>query len=495
MHSKINFVAVDLGASSGRLLLARWDGARFELEELHRFENGPVNIHGHLYWDVLRLWNEIMAGLARFASLMGQPLAGVGVDTWGVDFALLDRAGQLLGNPSHYRDSRTDGMIELAFQRVPRQEIFRETGIQFLQLNTLFQLLSMVVARDPRLETAESMLMIPDLIHYWLAGEKAVEYTIATTSQMLGCVDRCWAKGLLTQLGIPFRFLLPPVEPGTCIGDLRREILAETGLQASAPVISPASHDTASAVAAIPGLDPDSAYISSGTWSLMGVEVREPIINQQSLDLNFTNEGGIDGTYRFLKNIAGLWLLQESRRQWQREGHDYSWDDLLELASQSRPFQGLINPDAAEFLSPGNMPEGIRSFCSVTNQTAPESVGAVVRCCLESLALRYRWVLGALENLTGRKLQVLRIVGGGSQNRLLCQWAADACDRPVIAGPVEATALGNVMIQAIATGHLSNLKEGRESIAASSGQVHYEPTHNSEWDEAYGRFCRLIQPA
>ena len=493
MDTRTNFLAVDLGASSGRLLLARWDGARFELEELHRFENGPVNLHGRLYWDVLRLWTEIKAGLSRFASLSGQPLAALGVDTWGVDFALLDRAGQLLGNPCHYRDSRTDGMVDLAFQRVPRQEIFRETGIQFMQLNTLFQLLSMAVVQDPRLEKAETLLMMPDLIHYWLAGEKAVEYTIATTSQMLCCGDKSWATGLLAQLGIPVHFLLPPVEPGTRIGNLRAEILSETGLQTPAPVIAPASHDTASAVAAIPGLDLNSAYISSGTWSLMGVEVRNPIINQKSLELNFTNEGGVDGTYRFLKNIAGLWLLQESRRQWQREGHDYSWDELLKLATQARPFQSLINPDAAEFLSPGNMPETVRDFCRANGQLAPESVGSVVRCCLESLAFRYRWVLDALENLTERRLSVLRIVGGGSQNRLLCQWAADACDRPVVAGPVEATALGNVMVQAIATGHLSNLEEGRESIAASTGQLHYEPAHNSAWDEAYDKFCHLIQ--
>jgi rhamnulokinase len=493
MNTKTNFLAVDLGASSGRILLARWDGARFELQELHRFGNGPISIHGHLYWDVLQLWNEVKVGLARFASQFDEPLAAMGVDTWGVDFALLDRSGQLLGNPSHYRDSRTDGMVDLAFRRVPRSEIFEETGIQFMQLNTLFQVLSMVEAQDPRLESAETLLMMPDLFHYWLAGEKSVEYTIATTSQMLRCRDRCWAKDLLKRFGIPGHFLLPPVEPGTRVGHLRSEILSETGLRHAAPVISPASHDTASAVAAIPGLGPDSAYISSGTWSLMGVEIRQPIINTQSLEMNFTNEGGVDGTFRFLKNIAGLWLLQESRRQWQREGHDYTWDELLEMAGKAKPFLNLINPDAAEFLSPGNMPEAVRMFCQRTGQPGPDSDGAVVRCCLESLALRYRWVLGALENLTGRKLQVVRVVGGGSQNRLLCQWAADACDRSVMSGPVEATALGNVMVQAIATGHLSNMEEGRQSIAASVDQQYYEPAHSAAWDDAYGRFCSLIQ--
>jgi rhamnulokinase len=493
MNAKTNFLAVDLGASSGRILLARWDGARFELQELHRFGNGPVSIHGRLYWDALQLWNEIKAGLSRFASQFDEPLAAMGVDTWGVDFALLDRTGQLLGNPSHYRDSRTDGMIDLAFQRVPRSQIFEETGIQFMQLNTLFQVLSMVEAQDPRLESAESLLMMPDLFHYWMAGEKAVEYTIATTSQMLHCRDRCWAKDLLKRFDIPGHFLLPPVEPGTQVGHLRSEVLSETGLRQTARVISPASHDTASAVAAIPGLGPDSAYISSGTWSLMGVEIRQPIISSQSLEMNFTNEGGVDGTFRFLKNIAGLWLLQESRRWWRREGHEYSWEELLEMAGQARPFLSLINPDAAEFLSPGNMPELIRAFCQRTGQPEPGSDGAVVRCCLESLALRYRWVLDALENLTERKLQVVRVVGGGSRNRLLCQWAADACDRVVVSGPVEATALGNVMVQAIATGYLSNMKEGRESIAASVDQQYYEPAHSVAWDDAYARFCSLIQ--
>ncbi len=492
MNATTNFLAVDMGASSGRMLLARWDGARFTLQELHRFPNGPVDLNGHLYWDALRLWDEIKAGLARYASQCGEPASAIGVDTWGVDFALLDRSGQMLGNPVHYRDSRTDGMVDRAFQLVPRQEIFNQTGIQFMQLNTVFQLLSMAEARDPRLDAAETLLMMPDLFHYWLTGQKTAEYTIATTSQMLRCLQRSWAEELLSRLRIPTQFLLSPVGPGTLVGKIRAEIMSETGLGQPVPVIAPASHDTASAVAAIPGLDENSAYISSGTWSLMGVEIRQPILNQKSLDLNFTNEGGVDGTFRFLKNIAGLWLLQESRRQWQREGQDYSWDNLLDMARQAEPFHSLINPDAAEFLNPTHMPAAVRTFCRSTGQPEPPGAGEVVRCCLESLALRYRWVLKALEDLTGRRLNVIRIVGGGSQNRLLCQLTADACNRVVVSGPVEATALGNVMIQAIASGHLSSISEGRQSIALSVDQQHYEPHFQSAWDDAYDRFCHLI---
>jgi rhamnulokinase len=492
MTTRSHYLAVDLGASAGRVVLGRWDGARFDLEELHRFRNGPVEVLGHLYWDVLYLWQEIKIGLATFREHWGASLAGLGVDTWGVDFALLDRAGRLMGTPYHYRDPRTNGVPEKLFSRVARHEIFEETGIQFMQFNTLFQLFSMVDSADPMLDGARTLLMMPDLFHYWLTGSVASEYTIASTSQMLPGRERRWATGLLARLGIPTGILPPLVPPGTILDNLRPEILAQSGLGAPVPVIATGSHDTADAVAAIPDLDESSAYISSGTWSLVGVEVEEPVITEEALAWNFTNEGGVDGKIRLLKNVAGLWLLQESRRQWRREGRDLSWDELLQLASGATPFQSLVDPDAGAFLNPGDMPAAIRDFCRATGQPEPVDVGSVVRCCLESLALKYRWVMEALETVIGRRLRVIRIVGGGSRNRLLCQFTADACQRSVVAGPVEATALGNLMVQAIATGRLADVSAGRAAIAASVERERFEPRSRDDWEQAYRRFRDLL---
>ncbi|HLE53069.1 MAG TPA: rhamnulokinase family protein [Anaerolineales bacterium] len=492
MTKMANFLAIDLGASSGRVLLGQWDGSCFRLQEMHRFTNGPVNILGHLHWDVLQLWTEIKAGLARYSAQFDQPVAGIGVDTWGVDFALLDRAGHLIGNPHHYRDSRTDGMPELAVTKVPRDQIYQQTGIQFMQLNTLFQLFSMVQANDPQLEWADKLLMMPDLFHYWLTGQMAVEYTIATTSQMLDARKRIWATGLLSRLNIPTQFLPAIVPPGTVLGELRPDVSREAGLGGSTSVIAPGSHDTASAVGAISDLDVHSAYISSGTWSLMGVEIPEPIINPQALELNFTNEGGVGGAICFLKNIPGLWLLQECRRQWQSEGQAYTWDGLLALAEKAEPFRSLVDPDAHEFLSPGDMPNKIHAYCRRTGQPEPLGVGEIARACLESLALKSRQLLADLEMLTGRRLETIRVVGGGSQNRLLCQFTADACQRPVVAGPVEATALGNLMLQVIASGHLSDIRQGRQAIAASIERRTYDPHPSPAWDEAFARFEELV---
>ena len=493
MSHTINYLAADLGASNGRVLLARWDGARFALEELHRFPNGPVDLLGRLHWNTLGLFGEIKAGMARYAAQTGAPLAGVGIDTWGVDFALLDRNGKLLGNPFHYRDARNNGMMEAAFAEVPSAEIFGKTGIQFMQINTLFQLFAMRYHSDAQLELADTLLMMPDLLHYWLTGRKAAEYTIASTSQMLDARSRGWATGLLARLGLPTHILPPIVEPGAVLGPILPAIMAEAGLSGQVPVIAPGSHDTASAVAAVPGLDPRSVYISSGTWSLMGLEIPEPIIDEKSRSLNFTNEGGVANTIRLLKNIGGLWLLQECRRQWQREGHAYGWPELMALAAGAPPFQAIVDPDAPDFLSPGHMVDAICAYCRASGQVQPETVGQVVRCCLESLALRYRWVLEALEELVGYRLETVRIVGGGSQNRLLSQFAADACQRPVVAGPAEATALGNVMVQAIATGHLASIAEGRAAIAASVQPEVFEPGPAAGWDEAYARFDALAQ--
>lgn len=501
-----DFLGVDLGASSGRVLLARWDGARFTLNEVHRFPNDPVEIFGALHWNVLGLWEGILAGLGSYATTRHpqQLVAGMGIDTWGVDFALLDGRGRLLGPPYHYRDARNNGMLDRVFARVDPAEIFAITGIQFMQINTLYQLYAMHHHRDPQLEMAAQLLMIPDLFHYWLTGVAAGEYTIASTSQMLDAAGCTWSTRLLARLELPTQILPSLVAPGTALGPLLPGVAAATGLPGTTPVIAPGGHDTASAVAAVPGLDADSAYISSGTWSLMGVELSAPLINSQVQELNFTNEGGVDGTIRLLKNIGGLWLLQECRRLWAREGQSYSWDALTTQAEGAPPFRALVNPDAPEFLNPLHMVEAIRAGCIATNQPKPETVGQIVRTCLESLALRYRWTLEALEQLLGRQLSVIRIVGGGSRNRLLCQMTADACGRPVVAGPVEATALGNIMMQAIATGHLASLSEGRAAVAASVEMREYMPQSAPQsafpsaspsaesWDEAYTRFKQLI---
>jgi rhamnulokinase len=482
------YLAVDLGASNGRVFTGRWNGARFDLREVHRFDNGPVAVPGHLYWDALRLWAEIKAGISKHVAHSPGPVSGLGIDSWGVDFALLDRDGRLLGNPYHYRDPRTDGIMELALARVPRDAIYAATGIQLMKINTLFQLVSMARSGDAQLGVAAVLLPIPNLFNYWLSGERLAEYTHATTTQCVDVHTRQWAVELLDRFEIPSRIFPPIVDAGTMIGPLLPEVAAEVGLVAPVPVIAVGCHDTASAVAAIPGLGADSAYISSGTWSLVGVEATAPVITDRSLELGFTNEGGVAGTIRLLKNIPGLWLIQECRRQWQGEGATYSWDDLLAAADRAEPFRCIVDPDIPEFISPPDMLAAIRDACVRSGQPPPETVGAVVRCCLESLAARYRATIDDLEELVPNRLDTIRVVGGGSQNRLLCQLTADACGRPVVAGPTEAAALGNLMVQAIATGDLDDVAEGRAAIASSVKLETYEPRSvGGRWEEAVAR--------
>lgn len=492
MRSTHNFVAIDLGASSGRVILGRWDGERFDLQELHRFVNQPIKQHGSLYWNVGQLWDEIKAGLRTYATLQKSDLSGIGIDSWAVDYALLDEAGQLLGNPHHYRDQRTAGVPEQLDQIISAQRLYDITGIQRLPINTLYQLVSMQLSHDPQLGEATSFLMIPDLFHYWMTGQKVAEYTNATTTQFFNARERRWSTELLQELQLPTNILPPVVRPGTLLGNLLPIVRLEVGLRHEAPVIVTATHDTASAVAAIPGLDQRSAYISSGTWSLVGVELDEPVLSAQARQLNFTNEGGVNGTIRFLKNVAGLWLLQECQRQWQQEGQNLSWPELVTLAEQAQPLVSLVDPDAPDFLNPGDMPAALRAYCRRTSQPEPETIGALVRCCLESLALKYRWVIQALEQLTGRQIDTIRVVGGGSQNALLCQLSADACGRRIVAGPVEATALGNILVQAVTCGLLPGIAAGREAIARSVEQRVYEPHTSQEWQEAMSRFEILM---
>lgn len=483
------FAAIDLGAESGRVVLARV-GERLELDEVHRFSNGPVESAGELHWDVPRLWAEMKQGVGLAAKRAGR-LAGIGIDTWGVDFGLLDDKGELLGTPFHYRDARTNGILDKAFAIVPREVIFEQTGIQFMQFNTVFQLLAMRLAESPVLAKAKTLLMMPDLFNYWFTGRICCEFTNATTTQAYDPRKGAWADDLLSKLNIP-RELFPEVcEPGTVLGAVRADICEALGMP-STPVIAPATHDTGSAVAAVPAEPGTSwAFLSSGTWSLMGAEVSSPVITEQSLAYNFTNEGGVGGTYRFLKNIMGLWLVQESKRTWERQGQLYSYGELAETAASAKPFTSLVDPDDASFLAPGDMPERIQAFCRNTGQPAPDSPAQIVRVCLESLALVYRQTLERIEACIGRRIEVIHAVGGGTQNELLCQWTADATGRPVVAGPIEATAMGNAVVQAIAVGALPDLAAARRLIARSFDCKRYVPDNTAQWDAMMPRFEQL----
>ncbi|MFQ6057536.1 MAG: rhamnulokinase family protein [Anaerolineae bacterium] len=503
MTQTTNFLAFDLGASSGRAVVGLFDGERLRLEEVHRFPNGPVRVLDSLHWDVLRLFEEVKGSLAKCVKTYGTDIASLGLDTWGVDFGLLDAQDKLLGNPYHYRDSRTDGMMEEAFRLVPREEIFERTGIQFMQLNSLYQLLAMAVQGSPMLDMAQTFLNMPDLFNFWLTGRKASEFTIATTTQCYDPRAGDWAWTMLEKLGLPTRIFGEIVPPGTLLGPLHPAVAEETGA-GEVPVIASAGHDTAAAVAAVPALSPalseaegparghDYVYLSSGTWSLMGVEVDEPLITPQSLAYNFTNEGGVEGTIRLLKNIMGLWLVQECRREWAQAGEELAWDDLTRMAAEAEPFGGLVDPDDPRFLPPGDMPQRIQSYCAETGQPVPESKGAIVRCALESLALTYRLVLERLEEMLGRELSIIHIIGGGSQNPLLNQFTADATGRTVIAGPVEATSIGNILMQALALGHIASLEEGRELVRRSFEMTAYEPGERAGWDEAYRRYKQQV---
>ena len=489
------FLGVDLGAESGRVMAGLFDGSKIRLEEQHRFPNQPVSLGGTLRWNVLSLWTEIQAGLAKSASALGDKVTSVGVDTWGVDYVLLSKQREFLGQPWHYRDRRTQGFLSKALSRTPRAEIFRQTGLQFMEINTLYQLLAMQ-ARDPDLlAQADLFLMMPDFFHWCLSGSQVVEFTNATTTQCFHATERNWAWDLLRGLGLPSAIFPEVVLPGTKLGRLREDVAQRTGLK-RIEVVAPATHDTGAAVAAVPTQNtgrPNWAYISSGTWSLMGVETSEAVLTDQALAYNVTNEGGIDGTYRLLKNIMGLWLIQECRRSWERQGKSLDYAQLTHWAGEAEPFRSLINPDDSAFLSPADMPKAIQEWCQGHGEPIPETEGQIVRCALESLALKYRMVLEWLEELTGTRIEVVHIVGGGTQNQLLNQFTANACGRPVVAGPIEATALGNVLIQARSAGDIGTLGEIRDCVRNSFSLETYEPKHSSDWEAAYERFqqkCR-----
>ncbi|WP_420644979.1 rhamnulokinase [Candidatus Leptofilum sp.] len=472
-------LAVDLGAESGRVTAVHFDDNTLRVEELHRFPNETVTVNGTLHWDFLRLWGEIQAGIAKGKVL--QP-ASIGVDTWGVDFGLLDKQDNLIGSPVHYRDSRTTGMMERALAVVPQAEIFAQTGIQFMPINTLYQMLSLVENQSPQLQIASTFLTAPDLLNFWLTGAKVCEFSNATTTQMVDAGNGRWATNLLTKLDIPTHIFPEIVQPGTNLG-----------LYEGIPIIAPACHDTGSAVAAVPALSDDFAYISSGTWSLVGLEVDEPILTSAALVANVTNEGGVYGTYRLLKNVMGLWILQQCRATWAAAGEAYSYAELVALAEEAEPLVSIFNPNDPAFFTPGDHPQHIREMCQQTGQPAPQTPGEMTRCVLESLALAYREVLAQVTDVADRTVSTIHIVGGGSQNDLLNQMTADAIGLPVVAGPVEATVIGNALVQLITLGEMADWQQARQVVAGMGELKRYEPARTAVWDDAYGRYQQLIR--
>jgi rhamnulokinase len=483
--------AVDLGAQSGRVALGRFDGDRLSVDEAHRFPNGPVEESGMLVWDAGRIFDGVLEGLGR-AAVGGDGVDSVGVDAWGVDFGLLDGAGRLLRNPVHYRDARRARAYAEVLERVPAREIYERTGIQLMPINTLFELAGMAAEGDPALAEARTLLLIPDLLHHLLCGAVTTEHTNATTTQCLDPRTGGWAHDLLAGLAVPLEVLPEVVPPGTVLGPLRPDVAERTAL-GGATVVAVATHDTASAVAAVPFRAPDSAYISAGTWSLVGLELPAARIDDATFAANLTNEGGIGGTFRLLRNVTGLWLLHECRRTWEREGLPLDYDRLVALADDAPPLRSLVDPDDPRFASPGDMPERVREFCRETGQEPPEAPAEVVRCVLESLALKHAHVIGVLREATGADPAEVHVVGGGARNERLCRWTADAAGLPVIAGPEEATLVGNMLGQILAAGEVASLAEARDVVRASFAPRVHEPAGGGGWGEAGERFAGLLR--
>jgi len=488
-------LAFDLGASSGRAVLGqltREQGGKLTVTDTHRFPNDPVRVHQHLHWDILRLLHEMKQALVQTRLQGYKQIASLGIDAWGVDFGLLGRQGELLGNPYHYRDAQTNGMLEEVDQSIPRSELFARTGIQFMAINTLYQLYALKEASSVLLEQAETLLLIPELLRYFLTGERRSEWTVASTSQLCNPYRRAWDRDLLARLGLPGQIFLDPQEPGTHAGTLLPSVCEEVGI-ASIPVIAVAEHDTASAVIAVPAVEADFAYLSCGTWSLIGTEIAQPVMSEQALALNITNEGGMNGTTRLLKNITGLWLLQECRRVWSNEGKQISYADESAHIAAARPLQCFINPDDPMFVNPSHMPQQIQQYCRQTDQCAPESVEDILRCIIDSLALQHRLVLERIEGLVQKRFAGLHMVGGGAQNVALCQCTANALGRAVWAGPQEGTAIGNLLVQCIALGELESVQQARRVVRNSFPIKTYQPENTDVWETAYAQFRRVTQ--
>ncbi len=488
--SKNHFLAFDLGASSGRAMLGTLENGKLKLTEVHRFKNQMTRIHGTYFWNIFNLFDELKTGLKKCVSELKIQPQSIGIDTWGVDYALANSAGRLTGLPFAYRDHRTDHSMEQFFQRLPKKETYLLSGIQFMQFNTLFQLFASVQNEDPELKQAEKMLFTPDALNYLFTGVQKNEYTIASTSQMLKPGKPEWEYKLFDAAGIDRKLGGEIIYPGTMLGNILPEIQEETGSE-NIPCVAVASHDTASAVASVPADGKNWAYLSSGTWSLLGIESPNPLVSEKSLEMNFTNEGGVEGTTRFLKNIMGMWLIQECKRIWDQE-KEITWHEIVRLSNSSLPFKCLINPDDSAFLNPGNMPGAIQNYCRKTRQPIPENKGEIARCIYDSLALKYKYTIGQIETITGETIEKLHIIGGGANNELLNRFTASATGIPVIAGPTEATAIGNILMQAKALGVLNSLKEVREVVKNSFEVKIYHPVAVAEWEKAFEKFKKLI---
>ena len=494
MAEKTKVLAFDFGASSGRAMLFEYDGEKLTIDEIHRFSNDPVTVGGSMYWDFLRLFFEVKQGILKCVNSGNSDISAIGIDTWGVDYAFFDKNGKMLGNPHHYRDTRTQGLIDKLAEKLGGKEyIYNKTGIQFAELNSIYQMYSSLLEGDPTLEAADKVLFAPDIFNYFLTGVMKNEYTMASTSQLLDPYTKTWCSELIKKAGLPEKIFGDIIMPGTVIGTLSDEICEELGCP-KIPVIAVGAHDTASAVASVPVTEGDDyVYISSGTWALLGVENDKPLINETSMKFNFTNEGGVGNKIRFLRNIMGLWIIQESRRQWQREGKDYSFNDLEQQAWQAEPFASLIDPDYSAFGVPGNMPKRIKEFCERTGQTVPETPGDVIRCAAQSLAFKIAMSVDGMEETLGRKINKIHMVGGGIKDTMVCKFTANASGRPVIAGPVEATSTGNAIMQLIALGKIKDIKEARRIIKNSFPVKVYEPENSAEWKAAYEKFKNIAK--
>ncbi len=485
-----HFLAFDIGASSGRAMLGSLENGKLKLTEVHRFKNQMMRIHNTHFWNVYSLFEELKTGLRKCIADYGIQPESIGIDTWGVDYALLTSQGRLTGLPFAYRDHRTDNSMEEFFKLIPREETYRLSGIQFMQFNTLFQLFASVQNNDRELANAESLLFTPDVLNYFFTGIQKNEYTIASTSQMFKPGMAEWEYKLFDAAGIDRKFGGEIIQPGTVLGNILQEVQSETG-SAEIPCIAVASHDTASAVVSVPADGNNWAFISSGTWSLLGIESREPIVSEKALEINFTNEGGVEGTTRFLKNIMGMWLIQECKRIWEKD-KEITWHEIVDLSNASEPFKYLIDPDDSTFLNPENMPEAIQNYCSKTGQSVPQGIGEIARCIYDSLALKYKYTIGQIEEITGKKIEKLHVIGGGAYNQMMNQFTANATGIPVTAGPTEATAIGNILMQAKAVGKLKSLKEIREIVGNSFEVNEFIPDNETDWKNAFKKFEKII---
>ena len=491
------YLAFDIGASSGRAIVGILNNEALALDEIYRFPNEIIRRDNEVLWDILKIHSEILNGLKIYVKKYGSHVDGIGIDTWGVDFILLDKKSELVGPSHHYRDSRTKGMLDYMFKKISKEEIFKLTGIQFMEINSSTQLYSLIHSNSPQLGLSETFLMIPDYLNYLLCMKKRSEYSIASTTQLLNANTQKWSQNLIEKMGLNFGLFQQIIPSGTILGTIRKEISQEVGLEEKTTIIAPACHDTASAVAAVPVdmkkyKEREWAYLSSGTWSLLGVELKKPLINEKSHEFNFTNEGGVENTIRFLKNVTGLWIVQECKREWEKLGLDYTWDTIVTEAKKAKPFQSFINPDDPLFINPPNMIKVIQAFCENHGQIAPESIGDISRTVFESLAFRYKQIFEYLEKIIEEKIKIIFIIGGGSSNHLLNQFIANSLNIPVKAGPIEATAIGNILMQAKAVGLLKNLNELRSVVIRSFPIKEFYPEEIESWSIGYEKYLKLI---